>query len=109
MTPLLSELCYNHDMITQQLISLQKFASVQQAQAGISKLFKKAEKNSQFYTVLRNQEPLGVLIPQELWEDIIEDMEAMASPNYLKVIAESQATEALISSKQIKKELGDND
>ncbi|MFH1959066.1 MAG: hypothetical protein ABIJ22_01940 [Patescibacteria group bacterium] len=104
----MSGLWYNYDTMIKQLISLQNFTSVQEVQSGISKLFKKAKKNSQFYTVLRNQEPLGVLIPQKLWEDFIEDIEAMQSPNYLQQIAKSRAQKTLISSEEIEKELSDD-
>jgi len=73
-----------------QLITMEDFASVQEAQAGITKLFVKAGNRGKFVRVMRNQEPLGVLIPNGLWESLLEDLEALSSPNYLKSIEESR-------------------
>ncbi|MDI6785149.1 MAG: hypothetical protein QMD92_00410 [bacterium] len=58
---------------------MEDFASVQEAQAGITKLFTKAKNKGKFVRVMRNQEPLGVLIPNNIWESLIEDMEALSS------------------------------
>ena len=69
---------------------MEDFASVQEAQAGITKLFMKAGNRGKFVRVMRNQEPLGVLIPNDLWESLLEDLEALSSPNYLKSIEESR-------------------
>ena len=73
--------------MTPQLITQEEFTSVQQAQAGITRLFKKAAQNGKFYRVMRNQTPLGVLVPNDLWNSFLEDLEALSSPNYLKQIA----------------------
>lgn len=88
-----------------QIIALQDFTSVQKAQAGISRLFKAAASKKRFYSVMRNQEHLGVLIPKNLWESFIEDLEALSSPSYLKSIAQSRASQTRISSKDVKKRL----
>lgn len=88
-----------------QLINDEKFTNVQKAQAGLTKLFKKASSSKSFYRVLRNDEPLGVLIPNDLWEDLIEDMEALSSPNYLKRIAKARKEKGGITLEQLKKEL----
>lgn len=92
--------------MVKQLIAQESFASVQEAQAGITKLFKKAAEEKKFYRVMRNQEPLGVLIPNEVWEDFIEDMEAASSQNFKKEIAKSRASKKRYSSEDIKRELG---
>jgi PHD/YefM family antitoxin component YafN of YafNO toxin-antitoxin module len=89
-----------------QLISDEKFANIQRAQAGLTKLFLDAKKSSSFYRVLRNDKPLGVLIPQNLWEGIVEDLEALSSPNHIKRIEKARKSKKRISSAQIKKELG---
>lgn len=91
-----------------QLIAMEDFASVQEAQAGITKLFTKAKNKGKFVRVMRNQEPLGVLIPNNLWESLLEDLEALSSPNYLKSIEESRRSDRSkdISSVEMKKLLG---
>lgn len=85
---------------------MEDFASVQEAQAGITKLFAKAKNKGKFVRVLRNQTPLGVLIPNELWEDLLEDFEALSSPNYLKSIEESRKDRKVHSSDEVKRVLG---
>ena len=89
-----------------QLIAQEDFASVQEVQAGVTRLFKKAKNKKKFIRVMRNQEPLGVLIPNDMWLSLIEDFEALSSPNYLKEISESRKESKLISSKEAKKLLG---
>lgn len=86
----------------QQLINDQKFTNIQTAQAGLSKLFTSAEKTNSFYTVLRNDEQMGVLVPRRMWQSLIEDLEAMSSPNYRKRIAESRKSKR-ISAAEIRK------
>jgi PHD/YefM family antitoxin component YafN of YafNO toxin-antitoxin module len=92
----------------QQLISMEDFASVQEAQAGITRLFTKAKNKGKFVRVMRNQEPLGVLIPNNLWESLIEDLEALSSPNYIKEIADSRKSNRSYSSDEVKEMLGYN-
>lgn len=89
-----------------QLITMEDFASVQEAQAGITKLFTKAKNKGKFVRVMRNQEPLGVLIPNNIWESLLEDLEALSSPNYLKSIEESRKDKKVYSSDKVKKILG---
>lgn len=89
-----------------QLITMEDFASVQEAQAGITKLFAKAENKGKFIRVMRNQKPLGVLIPNKLWEDLLEDLEALSSPNYLRSIEESRKDKKIYSSDEVKGLLG---
>lgn len=89
-----------------QLISQEDFTSVQQAQAGISRLFETAAQSKRFYRVMRNQDPLGVLIPNNLWQALIEDLEALSSSAYLQSIAASRKDRKRISSREVKKRLG---
>lgn len=89
-----------------QLITQEEFASVQEAQAGITKLFKKASKKGKFVRIIRNQQPLGVLIPNNIWDSLLEDFEASLSLRYRKDIAESRKAKKLISSDEAKKILG---
>jgi len=85
---------------------MESFASVQEAQAGITKLFARAKDKGKFVRVMRNQEPLGVLIPNNIWESLIEDMEALSSPSYLKAIASSRKSKRSYSSDVVKEMLG---
>lgn len=89
-----------------QLIANEGFTSVQKVQAGVTKILKKAEKDGKFVRVMRNNEPVGVLVPNRIWESLIEDLEAMSSENYLKRIAKSRADKIRYSSAQVKQMLG---
>lgn len=89
-----------------QLITQEDFASVQEAQAGITRLFKKAGNKGKFVRIMRNQEPLGVLIPNNVWESLLEDFEASLSKRYKKDIAESRKSKKRYSSEEIKKMIG---
>lgn len=89
-----------------QLIANEDFTSVQKVQAGVTKILKKAEKDGKFVRVMRNNEPVGVLVPNRVWESFLEDLEALSSPNYLKRIAKSRADKVRYSSAQVKRMLG---
>lgn len=89
-----------------QLIADEKFTNIQRAQAGLTKLFEKAGRTMTFYRVLKNDKPLGILIPQEMWEDLMEDLEALSSPAYLARIRKSRSQKKLIPMEQVEKELG---
>lgn len=89
-----------------QLISDEKFTNIQRAQAGLTRLFEEARKTTSFYRVMKNDKPLGVLIPNEMWEDFVEDLEAMSSPRYLARIAKARREKKYYTMEQIKKELG---
>ena len=89
-----------------QLIAREDFTSIQKAQAGLTKVFKKAEKNGKFVRVMRNNEPMGVLVPNRIWESFLEDLEALSSPSYLKRIAKSRADKKTYTMEEVKKRLG---
>lgn len=86
-----------------QLIADEKFTNIQRAQAGLTKLFQKAAKSMSFYRVMKNDTPLGVLVPNEMWEDFIEDLEALSSPRYLAKIAKARKEKGGITMEQLKK------
>ena len=86
----------------QQLINDQRFTNIQSAQSGLTKLFMAAEKTNSFYTVLRNDEQLGVLLPRKMWFSLIEDLEAMSSPDYRARIAAARK-EKRVTAGEIKK------
>lgn len=89
-----------------QLINDEKFTNIQKAQAGLTKLFAQAEKSGSFYTVLKNDKPLGALVPRRMWESLLEDLEALSSPGYKKMIAKARAEKKRYSSDEVKKMLG---
>ena len=92
-------------MIQEQLIKKEKFTSIQSAQAGLTEIMKKAEQEGHFYRVLRNNEPIGVLLPNNLWDALLEDLEALNSASYIASIKEARASSKRISSEKVKKEL----
>lgn len=90
----------------QQLIADEKFVNIQKAQAGLTNLLLSAEKTGSFYRVLKNDQPLGVLMPQNLWESLVEDLEALSSPTYRMRIAKSRGEKKSTKSDVVKKMLG---
>lgn len=90
----------------QQLINDEKFTNIQRAQAGLTKLFANASKTSSFYRVMKNDQALGVLMPEKMWQSLVEDLEALSSPAYLESITKARASKKRYSAEQIKKELG---
>lgn len=90
----------------QQLINDEKFTNIQRAQAGLTRLFVQAANTSSFYRVLKNDQSLGVLVPEKMWASLVEDLEALSSPNYRMKIAAARMDKKRYSSQQIKKELG---
>lgn len=92
--------------IARQLIVDEKFTSIQKAQAGLVKLLVQAEKEESFYRVLKNNKPIGVLLPNKTWESLLEDLEALSSQKYLAQIRKARLEKKNISSSQVKKRLG---
>lgn len=89
-----------------QFITNEDFTSIQKAQAGLTKIFKKAEKDGKFVRVMRNNEPVGFLVPTNVWESFLEDLEALSSENYLKRIAKSRADKKTYTLEEVKKQIG---
>ena len=89
----------------QQLINDEKFTNIQKAQAGLTRLFARAHETSSFYRVLKNDQPLGVLIPEKIWRSLVEDLEALSSPSYRSRINKARRQKKTISSSQLKKQL----
>ena len=82
------------------------FTSIQKAQAGLTKVFKKAERDGKFVRVMRNNAPVGFLVPTNVWESFMEDLEAMSSESYLRRIAKSRADKKTYTMEEVKKRLG---
>lgn len=91
--------------MVRQLITDEKFVNIQKAQAGLTKLLREAQKTDSFYRVLKNDQPLGVLIPERLWQSFTEDLEALSSPSYRAKIAKARSEKKTISASQVKKQL----
>lgn len=91
--------------MARQLIVDEEFTSIQKAQAGLTKIFKQAAKKGKFVRVMRNNIPLGVLIPDTVWESFLEDHEALSSENYLKRIAKSRSEKKTYTLEEVKKRL----
>ncbi len=62
-----------------QLIAEEEFVSVQKAQAGLTKIFRDAERKGIIVRLMRNNQPLGVLIPNKVWKRFIELFETLSS------------------------------
>jgi len=89
-----------------QLIIDEKFVNIQKAKAGLTKLLLEAAKTDSFYRVLKNDQPLGVLIPENLWQSFAEDLEALSSPSYRTRITKARSEKKTISASKVKKQLG---
>lgn len=89
-----------------QIINDEEFTSIQEAQAGLTRLLSLAAKNGSFYRVMKNNRPMGVLVPDNVWESLMEDLEALSSEAYLKSIREARKSKKLYSAKEVKKIFG---
>jgi len=88
------------------LLNREEFASIQEIQARTSKLLKKAERSGSFIRVIKNSKPVGVLMPNSTFEDIMEDLLALSSPPYLAKIVKARRERKRYSVKEVKKALG---
>jgi len=89
-----------------QFIVDERFVNIQKAQSGLTKLFLEAQKNETFYRVLKNDQALGVLIPENLWQSLTEDLEALSSPSYLRRISRARMEKKTVKAALVKKLLG---
>lgn len=87
------------------LLQKEAFAGIQEAQAGLSRLLIKAERNGTFYRVLKNNKPIGVLLSNSTWESVTEDLAALTSPAYLRNIATARREKRRMSLAQVKRQL----
>lgn len=82
------------------------FTSIQELQAGATRLLERANRNGTYYRVLKNNKPVGVLLSNTAWEDFLEDLEALSSPNYKRSIALAKRQKKRLTVAQVKKHLG---
>ena len=66
------------------------FTSIQELQAGVTRLLERADRSGKYYRVLKNNKPVGVLLSNDAWEDFLEDLEALTSPRYQRTIARAR-------------------
>ena len=76
--------------MSQVLLQAQKIISTRNFQSQFAKMVKNAEEQGIYYNVVKNGESIGVFLPAHFWESLLEDMEALSSPNYLKSIEEAR-------------------
>lgn len=77
-------------MSTIKLLTAQKIISTKHFQTKFASVVKEAKKSGKYYNVVRNSESIGVFLPIEIWESILEDIEALQSPSYLNKIKKSR-------------------
>ena len=92
--------------MARQIILDEKFTSIQEAQSGLYKLLESAKETGRFYRVLKNNKPVGVLLPNKTWESLMEDLEALSSKKYIESIRKARVSDKRYTSSQIKKKLG---
>lgn len=89
-----------------QIINDEKFTNIQSAQAGLTKIFESAKRSSSFYRVLKNDQPLGVLVPNAMWQSLVEDLEALSSPSFKAKIERARREPKSIKAGEVKRQLG---
>ena len=77
--------------MSQVLLTSQKIISTRNFQSQFAKMVKNAEEQGIYYNVVKNGESIGVFLPIHFWESLLEDMEGLSSPRYLKSIREARA------------------
>lgn len=65
------------------LLADEQFTNIQKAQAGLTRIFQDASKKSSFYRVLKNDQSLGVLLPDKLWKKMINVLNKLEKQNKL--------------------------
>lgn len=85
------------------LLRKERFASIQQAQVGLSKLLTQAEFQGSFVRLLRHNKPVGVILPNKTWESLLEDLAAYSSPTYLRSIAAARRGKKRYTARQVKR------
>lgn len=62
-----------------QMIADEEFVSIQKAQAGLTKIIKKAEREGKILRIMRNNESLGVLIPNKIFLKFVKLLETLSA------------------------------
>ncbi|MBI3103522.1 hypothetical protein HYZ05_01145 [Candidatus Daviesbacteria bacterium] len=61
-----------------QLIADEEFVSIQQAQARLTRIIKEAERKGKILRIMRNNESLGVLIPNKIFLKFVKLLETLS-------------------------------
>jgi len=61
-----------------QLIADEEFISIQQAQAGLTRIIKNAERKGKIIRILRNNQSLGVILPNKVWQKFLDKLEELS-------------------------------
>ena len=78
-----------------------------ESMVNIKELQKSPSRHLQGVTrILRGKTTLGYFFAEDIFSDLIEDMEAMSSPNYLKSIMKARRSKKLTTLSQVKKKYG---
>lgn len=62
-----------------QLIVDEEFVSVQKAQAGFSKIAREAERKGKILRIMRNNESLGVFVPNKIFLKFVKLLENLSA------------------------------
>lgn len=71
------------------LLTNQKFVSVAELQAGSARLLSLAEKSRSFYKVMKNNKPVGTLVPENVWDTLIFQLKILSSPEIVAKIKQA--------------------
>jgi PHD/YefM family antitoxin component YafN of YafNO toxin-antitoxin module len=80
------------------LLTNQKFVSVAELQAGSARLLSLAEKSRSFYKVMKNNKPVGTLVPENVWNALILQLRLLSSKEMIaefKMLAKEKEFEFL--------------
>lgn len=97
-------------MTTLQLLTSQKFVSTKEFQTKFADIVKQAKKQMSYFQIMKHGNSVGVFLPNDVWDDILEDLEALDSPKYLNNIQTSRREAQrgqTVSLKEIAKEMID--
>ena len=73
-----------------QLLRTQKIISTREFQSKFAAMLKKAKEYGCYYNVVSHSTPVGIFMPTDMWENLLEDFEALQSPSYLASIKEAR-------------------
>lgn len=77
-------------MLPLKLLTAQTIVSTKNFQSQFATMVKDAQEKQKYYSITRSGESVGVFLPQKLWEDLLEDLEALHSPHFSAKIKQSR-------------------
>lgn len=85
---------------TLQTIKNEKVINIKELQKSPSRYLKNITR------ILRGNETLGYFLDQEAFENLIEDLQALSSPTYIKKIKKARSAKKAYSLKEVEKRYG---